>query len=153
MKVKPLIQSVELEAEVSDAGEARRLIAVVSKNFGQGQRFRRQLVVLVAQDSVSVEVIDLRSVKPWDKKCVFASVAKTGRLIVADTGWKSFGASAEIVATVAEEAFHLLRSPVRRVALPDVPAPSSGVLEEAYFRNALNFVEEVQGLMSVERHH
>lgn len=86
-----------------------------------------------ATKGVSVEVIDLRSVKPWDRECVFASVAKTGRLIVADAAWKTCGVAAEIVARVTEELFHRLLAPPQRVCLPDAPAPTSRLLEERYY--------------------
>ncbi len=85
------------------------------------------------QEGISVEVIDLRSVRPWDEAAVIESVRKTRRLIVADTAWKSFGVSAEIAARVQEALFGELAAPVARVSLPDVPTPCSSVLEKAYY--------------------
>jgi pyruvate dehydrogenase E1 component beta subunit len=82
---------------------------------------------------VSAEIIDLRSVKPWDRQLVLTSVRKTGRLIVADGGWTTGGVGAEIAATVAHDAFDYLKAPVQRVALPDSPAPTSRALERAYY--------------------
>jgi len=87
----------------------------------------------MAKDGIDCEVIDLRSVKPLDKELFLESVRKTGRLVVADVGWKSFGMAAEVSAIVFEEAFDYLKSPLIRVTLPDVPAPASAPLEKAYY--------------------
>ncbi len=99
-------------------------------------------------DGVSVEVIDLRTIKPLDREIILTSLKKTGRLIVADTGWQSFGVSAEIAAMVAEEAFGMMKAPVIRVALPDCPAPASSVLEKAYYPTGINIVKAIQYVLS-----
>ena len=87
----------------------------------------------LAAEGIDCEVIDLRTVKPFDKNLIINSVKKTGRLVVADVGWKSFGTAAEIAAVVFEEAYSFIKSPVSRVALPDAPAPASASLEKAYY--------------------
>jgi pyruvate/2-oxoglutarate/acetoin dehydrogenase E1 component len=92
------------------------------------------------REGISAEVIDLRSLKPWDQETVLRSVRKTGRAVVADPGWRTGGASAEIAATIAQEAFDTLRSPVERVALPDAPAPTSRAEEAAYYPGAREIV-------------
>jgi len=92
---------------------------------------------------IDAELIDLRSIKPWDRDTVFASVARTGRLIVADTGWQTAGVAAEIVAAVACEIFDALKAPAVRVCLPDVPAPVSRPIEAAYFVGADDLVAAV----------
>ena len=86
-------------------------------------------------DGIDVEVIDLRTLKPFDEELVISSVQKTGKLLVVDGGWTSFGASAEISAVVAERAFYDLKSPIKRLALVDAPAPASRELERVYFIN------------------
>lgn len=101
----------------------------------------------LASQGVDVEVIDLRSVKPLDRELIFSSVQKTGRLVVADIGWQSFGVSAEIAALAAEHAFQYLKSPVYRVALPDCPAPASTVLENAYYVAAKDIVKAIQKII------
>ena len=95
---------------------------------------------LLASDGIDAEVIDLRSLKPWDKEMVFHSVRKTGKLLVADGAWKTCGVAAEIAATVAEEAFEALKAPIVRVALPDTPAPMARTLEDAYYVRAPHIV-------------
>ncbi|MEI6363707.1 MAG: alpha-ketoacid dehydrogenase subunit beta [Actinomycetes bacterium] len=81
------------------------------------------------EGTTSVEVIDLRSIVPLDREAILASVAKTGRLVIVDEDYKSFGLSGEIVATIADKDPRLLKAPVQRVAYPDVPVPYARVLE------------------------
>jgi pyruvate dehydrogenase E1 component beta subunit len=88
---------------------------------------------MLAAEGIAVEVVDLRTVRPLDSDTVARSAAKTGRLVIADTGWQSFGASAELAARVGETLFGRLRAPIRRVALPDAPTPGSSALEQAYY--------------------
>jgi pyruvate dehydrogenase E1 component beta subunit len=86
----------------------------------------------LASKGVSVELIDLRSVSPWDKETVLASVAKTGRLCVAQEAVKQGGFGAEVVAAVAEEGLEYLDAPVVRVGAPFTPVPFARPLEQAY---------------------
>jgi pyruvate dehydrogenase E1 component beta subunit len=79
-----------------------------------------------------VEVIDLRSIQPWDQECVFASVKKTGRCLVVHEAVKPFGAGAEIAATVSEHFFGSLKAPVARVAAPFTPVPFAKPLETLF---------------------
>ena len=88
---------------------------------------------VLEERGVDAEVIDLRSIKPWDVELVLESVRRTGRLVAVDAAWRTGGVSAEIIATVTERAFSALRAAPMRVTLPDAPAPSSRALEQAYF--------------------
>ena len=86
---------------------------------------------------VSVEVIDLRTVSPWDKEHVLESVRKTGKALIVYEDNISGGFGAEVAATIAEDAFEFLDGPVTRIASPDVPlAPYSGILEGHILPNA-----------------
>jgi acetoin:2,6-dichlorophenolindophenol oxidoreductase subunit beta len=85
----------------------------------------------LAPDGVDLEVIDLRSLVPLDTATILSSVAKTGKLLIVDEDYQSFGLSGEIAARVAETDPHLLRVPLRRVAVPDVPIPYARSLERA----------------------
>jgi len=78
-----------------------------------------------------VEVLDLRSLVPLDRDAILTSVAKTGRLVVVDEDYLSYGVSAEVVATVTERDPRLLKVPPQRVAVPDVPIPYAHDLEYA----------------------
>jgi acetoin:2,6-dichlorophenolindophenol oxidoreductase subunit beta len=116
-----------------------------------GVSYMAQEALAAAQElidvGVDVEVIDVRTVKPLDIETILESVRKTGRLIVADGGWRSFGVAAEIVALVSEKAFEYLAAPAGRIALPDCPAPASRTLEKAYYPSATNIVEAVKRVM------
>lgn len=101
----------------------------------------------LAQEGIDCEVIDLRSIKPFDKELIVESVKKTGRLVVADVGWKSFGVAAEISAVIFEEAFDFIKSPLVRVTLPDAPAPASSSLEKLYFPEQKNICGSIRKLI------
>jgi 2-oxoisovalerate dehydrogenase E1 component beta subunit len=83
-------------------------------------------------DGVSVEIIDLRTVMPWDKAAVLESARKTSKVLVLHEDTRTGGFGAEIAATVAEEAFEDLDAPVTRIAAPDTPVPFSPPLEKAF---------------------
>ena len=85
---------------------------------------------VLEQEGVSVEVIDLRTVSPWDKETVLASVRKTGRVVVAHEAVRQCGFGAELSATIGEEAFASLKTPVVRIGAPFVPIPMSPHLED-----------------------
>ncbi|MPV51370.1 alpha-ketoacid dehydrogenase subunit beta [Pseudactinotalea sp. HY160] len=85
----------------------------------------------LAGEGTSVEVIDLRSIVPLDREAILASVAKTGLLVVVDEDYLSFGLSGEVAATITDVDPGLLKAPVRRVALPDLPIPYAHGLEYA----------------------
>ena len=87
----------------------------------------------LSAQGVDAEVIDPRTLRPLDKELILDSVAKTGKLVIADTGWKTGGITAEISAIVAEEAFSFLKAPIERVACPDVPTPAGYTLEDAFY--------------------
>lgn len=96
------------------------------------------------KDKVEVELIDLRTIKPLDENLLLKSVKKTGRLVVADGGWRTAGVAAEVLALVSEKAFNSLKAPARRVTLPDTPAPASRTLEEAYYPDYRDIIRAVK---------
>lgn len=101
----------------------------------------------LSQMGIEAEVIDLRSLRPWDEELVLSSVAKTGRAIVADCGWRTGGITAEIAATISEKAFDSLKAPVKRVACPDLPTPAGYTLEEAFYVGADDIKETALAMM------
>lgn len=90
----------------------------------------------LAKQGLSIEVLDPRTIRPLDEAAILASVAKTGRLIVADTSWELCGFTSEVAGLVAEKGFHSLKAPVRRIAVADCPAPVSAPLENAFYPKA-----------------
>jgi pyruvate dehydrogenase E1 component beta subunit len=87
----------------------------------------------LAQDGIEAEVIDPRTLRPLDEELILESVRKTGRVVVADPGWKTCGVTAEIAAVIAEEGFSWLKAPIQRVACPDLPTPAGFTLEQAFY--------------------
>ena len=83
-------------------------------------------------DGVSTEILDLRTIIPWDRKAVLASVEKTSKVVVLHEDTMTGGFGAEIAATIAAEAFEHLDAPVKRIAAPDAPVPFSPPLEKAF---------------------
>jgi pyruvate/2-oxoglutarate/acetoin dehydrogenase E1 component len=83
-------------------------------------------------DDVSVEIVDLRTVAPWDKQAVLDSVRKTSKVLVLHEDTHTGGFGGEIAATIAEEAFEDLDAPVKRITAPDTPVPFAPQLEKAF---------------------
>ena len=97
-------------------------------------------------DGVSVEIIDLRTILPWDKAAVLESARKTSKVLVLHEDTRTGGFGAEIAATIAEEAFEELDAPVKRVTAPDTPAPFSPPLEKAFIPQVENVVAGLREL-------
>lgn len=90
----------------------------------------------LAKSGVKAEVIDLRSIRPIDSDAILRSVAKTGRLIVADTSWSNCGVGAEVLAIAVERGFANLRAAPSRFGLADCPAPTSPALADHFYPRA-----------------
>ena len=101
----------------------------------------------LAKDGIEVEIVDLRTLTPLDKKTIFDSVKKTGRLLVADEDYKTCSVASEIAALAAEEIIYDLKAPVARVCSPDTPVPFSPPLEQVYIPEVKDLVPAVQRLM------
>lgn len=95
----------------------------------------------LAEAGVSAEIIDLRTIQPWDQETVLASVEKTGRLLVAHEAVVPFGAGAEIAAVIQDKLFGKLKAPVQRIGASFNPVPFSKPLEEAHITNAAAIAE------------
>jgi acetoin:2,6-dichlorophenolindophenol oxidoreductase subunit beta len=101
----------------------------------------------LAKDGIEVEIVDPRTLTPLDKKTIFDSIKKTGRLLVADEDYKTCSVASEIAALAAEEIIYDLKAPVARVCSPDTPVPFSPPLEQAYIPEVKDIVPAVQRLM------
>jgi pyruvate/2-oxoglutarate/acetoin dehydrogenase E1 component len=100
----------------------------------------------LAENGIDVEVIDLRSLIPLDKDCIFKSVEKTGRVVIVHEAVEVSGYGAEIAAMIADKRFDFLDAPIKRVASPYTPVPFSAVLEREYQPNEEKIVSTVKSL-------
>jgi 2-oxoisovalerate dehydrogenase E1 component len=101
-----------------------------------------------AASLVDVELIDLRTLSPWDREAVLASVRKTHRCLIVHEDTFTAGFGAEIAAVLAKEAFYFLDAPVERVTMPDIPNPHSPVLLEAAVPTAASITYAIRNLAS-----
>ena len=124
-------------------------LTVVS--YSRGTVIAHEVASQLAQDGVSVEVVDLRSLRPLDRETVCASARKTGRVVVLEDDWLSYGIGAEIAATVQEGAFDYLDAPVRRVAAAEIPLPYAKPLEVAALPTAADLVKVIGEILDATR--
>jgi pyruvate dehydrogenase E1 component beta subunit len=103
------------------------------------------------RDGVSVEVVDPRTISPLDRPTLVGSARKTGRVVVVDEGHQSYGATAELAAVIAEDAFWYLDAPVVRLGAMDVPIPFSPVLEDETVPTAERVADAVLKLLGKGR--
>jgi pyruvate/2-oxoglutarate/acetoin dehydrogenase E1 component len=104
-------------------------------------------------EGVSVEVVDLRTLEPFDADTVLSSVRRTGRLVTADEGPATCGVTAEVLARVAEAAFDALKAAPRRVAIPDAPIPFSPGLEAAVTPTGERVADAVRAVLGRPARH
>lgn len=98
----------------------------------------------LARDGIEVEVIDLRSLQPWDREAVLASLARTHRAVIVHEAVQAFGVGAEIAATIADEGFDELDAPVVRVGAPFMPVPFAKSLEQGYNVGTASIIKAVR---------
>jgi pyruvate dehydrogenase E1 component beta subunit len=116
------------KAKVSVKGDD---ITVVSNSYMSV--LAKKACEILKANRIGCEVVDLRTIKPLDSAAVIRSVKKTGRLIILDGGYRTCGVASEVSAVVNERAFGSLKAPVKRITLPDKPAPASRYLEKYYY--------------------
>jgi pyruvate dehydrogenase E1 component beta subunit len=100
----------------------------------------------LARRGVHLDVYDLRVLRPLNLAPIIDSVRRTGRLVVCDTGWRTLGPGAEILAQVAEQALSALKRPPVRLGLPDHPTPSSLSLAKTYYPDSGHIIDAVARL-------
>lgn len=101
----------------------------------------------LASEGISVEIIDPRTIVPFDRETIVESVSKTGRLLVVDEAYLGFGIQAEVMATVTERAFGTLKCPPRRLGNPGVPVPFAPPLEAKVLPDRVKIVRAVREMM------
>ena len=102
---------------------------------------------LLEKKGIQAEVIDLRTIKPLDEDLIVESVKKTGLLLVVDGSWITGGITGEIIARTAQKAFQYLKAAPRRIALPDVPTPSSAELSKNFYPDFRNITKNILELL------
>jgi len=103
-----------------------------------------QAAEILEEKGRQAEIVDLRTLRPWDKETVLQSVRKTNRIVIVEETWKTGGFSGEIASTIQEEAFDDLDGPVARVGGIDVPAPYNGTLEAATIPTAERVIKALE---------
>lgn len=111
-------------------------------------RLALEAAEVLAEEGISVEVIDPRTLVPLDKRAILDSIRKTSRVVVVDESFGPFGVGAEIAALAADEAFYYLDAPVRRIHPLSIPEPSSPPLETAMLPNVKQVVGALRDVMS-----
>ena len=139
-----------LDDYVLPIGKARVMregsdVTIVSYSIGVGMAL--EAADRLAGEGISVEVVDLRTIRPLDKATVLQSLAKTNRLVIAEEGWPTCSVGSEIVAICMEEGFDDLDAPVIRVTNEDVPMPYAANLERATLINAEKIVNGVKRVL------
>jgi pyruvate/2-oxoglutarate/acetoin dehydrogenase E1 component len=129
------------KADIKRAGSDVTLVAISG-----AMRPALEAAKALAEEGISVEVIDPRTLKPLDMAPILASVAKTGRLIVVENAHRMLSASSEIAAIVCEEAFDCLKKPIIRLTAPDVHVAFSPALEQQLFPDKRSIVAAVKRL-------
>jgi pyruvate/2-oxoglutarate/acetoin dehydrogenase E1 component len=132
---------------IGEAAVVREGADVTLVGLGHTVHIALDAAAILAKAGVSAEVVDLRTVSPLDRATIRASAAKTGRLVVIDDDYKSFGVSAEVIATVCEHGRAILKCPPMRIAYPDIPVPFTPVMEHFVLPNADKVTAAVQAML------
>lgn len=126
---------------------ARDGVDVTIVTYGAAVHTALRAADRLSEERISAEVIDLRSLQPWDEALVLASLSKTHRLVVLHEAVQAFGVGAEIVARMADVGFDELDAPIVRVAAPFMPVPFARGLEQAYLPSAEKVVAAVHRVL------
>lgn len=117
-------------------------VSIISSSYMVLEAIRSSLVL--KEDGIDAEVIDLRAIRPLDAETIIKSVEKTGRLVVVDGAWRSFGVAAEVIALVAEKRANIFKAKPERITFPDAPVPTSPSLARYYYPRAIDIVNRVR---------
>ena len=134
---------------VADIKRAGTDVTIVS--FGKIIKTAFAAAEELQKEGISCEIIDLRTVRPIDYKCIIESVKKTNRLVVVEEAWPLASISSEIAFNVQKNAFDYLDAPVTRVTCADVPLPYAPTLIEASLPNAARVINAVKEVMYVSK--
>ena len=104
----------------------------------------------LAENGIDAEVVDLRSLVPLDRETIFNSVSKTGRLLVIDDDYISYGVSGEIITSVAEQDSSIFKTSPQRIAYPDIPVPFARPMEQFALPNKHKIINTVKEMIKAK---
>jgi len=133
---------------VADVKREGTDVTVVS--FGKIIKEAYKAADLLEKEDISVEIIDLRTIRPMDHEAIITSVKKTNRLVILEESWPFGSISSEITYQVQEQAFDYLDAPIQRITTADTPTPYSPVLLEEWLPNANDVVNAVKKVLYVK---
>ena len=116
-------------------------------SFGKIIKIAEEAAIVLSKEGINVEIIDLRTIRPWDEECVINSVKKTNRLLIVEESWPVASIASEITYRVQREAFDYLDAPIKRLTQSDTPFAFSPKLIEEALPHAKDVVEAVKSLM------
>jgi acetoin:2,6-dichlorophenolindophenol oxidoreductase subunit beta len=131
------------KADVKRVGSDVTIVAIAG-----AMRVAHDAAQALQDEGISVELIDPRTLKPLDMETIVTSLAKTGRLVLVENAHRMANLSAEIAATIAEEAFGSLKKPIRRLCTPDVHIPFSAALEHSLYPDKAQIIAAVKELLA-----
>ena len=120
-------------------------VTVVS--FGKIIKEAYKAAEALEKEGISIEIIDLRTVRPMDHAAIVASVKKTNRLVILEEAWPFGSVASEITFRIQDEAFDYLDAPIKRITTADTPAPYSPVLLEAWLPNSGDVIKAVKEVL------
>jgi len=141
----------EQVAEIGTASVAKVGSDLTVVSYSRSTVVALEVARQLEADGVSVEVVDLRSLRPLDRETICASVRKTSRAVVLEDDWLTYGVGAEIAASIGEGAFDYLDAPVRRVAAAEVPLPYAKALELAALPDADDLTKVIGEVLDATR--
>ena len=130
---------------VADIKRVGTDVTIVS--FGKIIKEAYKAADILEKEVISLEIIDLRTVRPMDHETIFASVRKTNRLVILEEAWPFASVSSEITFQVQENVFDYLDAPIKRITTADAPAPYSPVLLAEWMPNANDVIESVKSVL------
>src|SRR5574343_840333 len=130
------------KADIKKEGKDVTLVS-----FGKILKLAMQAAADLEQEGISVEVIDLRTIRPLDYETILASVKKTNRLVILEEAWPFGSVSSEITYMVQQKAFDYLDAPIKRITTPDAPAPYSAALFAEWFPKLEKVKQEIKNVL------
>ena len=144
----PLDKSIEVPLGKANVLREGKDVTIVTTSWMAVEAIQAADILL--REGVEAEVIDVRSICPFDSETIFKSVRKTGRCIVADYDWVFCGFGAEIAAQVSHDCFDSLKAPVERLGFEHVPCPTTRPLENLFYPSAAHLVQTSVNLLKLK---